>query len=161
MEPPLQKRFDVLTAIHRASYFQWLRTAVSLWPEASQRALVAAYWTEVGHDTAGNYLKHIDRSKPLPGEVAKNVVFSSICMGEDAALIGGEGSEVYVEHKNCPWYEWHAKMNRLDQDQLGCDTWIQTLVSDINRDLESSVRWETIKSLPEGDDTCLRRFWSE
>jgi hypothetical protein len=160
LEPPLQKRFDILTAIHRASYFQWLTTAGHLCPEVSQPELVASYWEEVGHDTARNYLKHIDRRVSLPGEIARNVVFSSICMGEDAVLINGEGDEAWVEHRGCPWFDWHVRMDRLDQDLLGCDKWIETLVEDINHELQGSVCWETIESLPQGDGICLRRFWS-
>lgn len=161
MVPRLEKRFEVLSAIHRASYFQWLRTAASVCPEASQRELVATFWREVGHDTARNYLSHIDPSNPLPQEIAANVVFSSVCMGEDAVLIEGDQNEAFVEHKNCPWFEWHARTGMLDQDQFGCDTWIETLVTDINDDLQSNVQWETIRSLPQGDNVCLRRFWED
>lgn len=161
-KPPLQKKLDILSQIHRASHFQWLRAAKALCPQVDERELVVRYWTEVGHETARNYLKHIDPDGPLPRQIAENCVFSSVCMGEDAILVEGkDDKEAFVQHNGCPWFEWHKRMDRLDQDQPGCDKWIEIFMADINQELGTKINWETIKSLPHGDDVCLRRFWVE
>jgi hypothetical protein len=77
MEIPLEKKYNVLSQIQRASHFEWLRAAKELCPDVSELDLVLKYWEIVGHDTAKNYLKHLDPEKPLPEQVAKNYVFSS------------------------------------------------------------------------------------
>ncbi len=43
----------------------------------------------------------------------------------------------------------------------GCDAWFQTLVDEINRELGTRLRVETLETLPEGGDSCLRRLWLE
>lgn len=162
MGPTLQRKFDILTQIHRASHFEWLGAIKAICPEVNERELVLRFWADAGHDTARSYVKHIDPSQPLPRQIAANIVFSSVCMGEDAVLVEGiDDQEAFVRHSACPWFEWHVRTGRTDDDQPGCDMWIGTLVADINRELASEIEWETISSLPQGDEVCLRRFWLE
>ena len=40
-------------------------------------------------------------------------------------------------------------------------SYIQTIVDDINKELGTNIKIETQKSLPDGDDCCLRRIWVE
>jgi hypothetical protein len=162
MEIPLEKKYNVLSQIQRASHFEWLRAAKELCPDVSELDLVLKYWEIVGHDTAKNYLKHLDPEKPLPEQVAKNYVFSSQSMGENAEFVEGKDeNEAFAQHVGCPWFEWHQRLDKLDQDQAGCDMWLETFVDDINKELGTNLKWETMKSIPAGDRICLRRFWIE
>ncbi|MEE9224074.1 MAG: hypothetical protein V3U51_04935 [Thermoplasmata archaeon] len=162
MDIPLEKKFNMLSQIQRASHFEWLRAAKELCPDVSELDLVLKFWEIVGHDTAKNYLKHLDPEKPLPEQIAKNFVFSSQAMGEDAEFVEGKDEkEAFAQHVGCPWFEWHQRLDKLDQDQAGCDKWLETFVDDINKELGTNLKWETVKSIPKGDEVCLRRFWVE
>jgi hypothetical protein len=160
MDIPLEKKYNMLSQIQRASHFEWLRAAKELCPDVSELELVLKFWEIVGHDTAENYLKHLDPEKPLPEQIAKNFVFSSQSMGEDAEFVEGKDEkEAFAQHVGCPWFEWHQRLDKLDQDQAGCDMWLKTFIDDLNKVLGSNVKWETVKSIPNGDEICLRRFW--
>lgn len=162
MEIQLEKKFNMLSQIQRASHFEWLRAAKELCPSVSELDLVLKFWEIVGHDTAKSYLRHLDPEKPLPEQIARNFVFSSQSMGEDAEFIEGEDEkEAFAQHTGCPWFEWHQRLDKLDQDQPGCDKWLETFIEDINKELGSNIKWETVKSIPNGNDVCLRRFWVE
>ncbi|MFQ6015253.1 MAG: hypothetical protein ACE5NP_07410 [Anaerolineae bacterium] len=163
MEIPLEKRYDILNQIVRASHFEWLAAAKALAGEGvSELDLVLEYWEIVGHDTARSYLKRLNPNQPLPRQIAENFAFSSLCMGEDVVVVEGEDDqEAFVQHNGCPWYEWHMRQGKLEQDQPGCDKWVEVFMADINKELSSDVKWQTLKSLPNGDDVCLRRFWVE
>jgi hypothetical protein len=83
-------------------------------------------------------------------------------MGEDAKFIRGENdNEAFVQHEGCPWFTWHERLDLLDEDQPGCDKWFETTIEDINKALGTEVKFETMKSLPDGSDMCLRRIWVE
>jgi hypothetical protein len=162
MEIPVEKKFHVLSEIVRASHFEWLRAVKALAPQLDEAELVREYWQEVGRDTAQAYLPHIDREKPLPEQVARSFSFSSQCMGEDCGVKPGKDeNEYFAEHTACPWFERHKKEGKPELDLPGCDAWLQAVVAGINEELGSNLRVETLKSLPDGDDVCLRRFWVE
>ncbi len=162
MDMPLEKKFKMMSNILRATHFEWRRAALASCPDADPKELVMKFWEEVGHDTAAAYLKQIDPSKPLPRQLAQNTVFSSLCMDEDAKIVEGkDDQESYVHHDGCPWYDWHKRLDLLEEDQAGCDHWFRTFTKDINEKLGTDVKWETQKCLAGGDDICLRRFWVE
>jgi len=159
---PVEKKFHVLCEITRASHFEWLRAVRALAPELDLSELVRRYWQEVGRDTAVAYLRHIDPQKPLPEQIARSFAFSSQCMGENCTVKPGrDDSEYFAEHTGCPWFDWHKKEGLLEMDRMRCDAWLGAIVEDANKSLNSKLKAETLKSLPDGDDTCLRRFWVE
>ena len=83
-------------------------------------------------------------------------------MGEDAEIINeGNPNEIFVRHNGCPWFNWHIKSNALSEDRPGCDIWFNTVIADINKELETNIKIETLKSLPEGDSSCVRKIWVE
>lgn len=162
MEIPIEKRFKILSQIHRASYFDWIEAVKEIYPGVDELELVLKFWEKVAEGTAKNYLKHLDLNKPLPRQIAKNFVWSSLCMGEDAELIEGKNqNECFARHNDCPWFHWHKRLGKLEFDQKGCDMWLNTLIRIINKELGTNIKDETLKSLPNGDGVCLRRFFVE
>lgn len=160
MDMPVEKKFNFLSQVQRASHFEWRRAAMKHAPGVDPLELVKEFWRESGHDTAEGYLRRIDKNKPIPRQLAENTAFSSVAMGEDAKVVPGkDDSECFLKHDACPWYDWHKRLNLLEEDQPGCDEWFITFVADINKALGTNVKFETLKSLPAGDDCCLRRFW--
>jgi hypothetical protein len=156
------KRFELLANIMRASHFEWRRAALALCPELSPDHLVKRYWEEVGRDTARYYLTKIDRAAPLARQVAALVVSSSVAMGETAEVLdAGREGHYYVRHTECPWYTWHKREDLLEEDQLGCDHWLETVIREINTALGASLRFRTTESLPGGGTSCLRLLWEE
>lgn len=157
-----EKRFELLANIMRASHFEWRRAVASLCPDLDPTEAVKRYWEEVGKDTAAFYLKKIDSTKNVAEQLAALYVASSVAMGEDAAVVQstvpGEGM---ARHEACPWFDWHKREGLLHEDQVGCDHWLHTVVSEINRALGTSLCFETVESLPAGGSSCLRRFWEE
>lgn len=160
MDP--QKQFELLSNIMRASHFEWRRAALALNPDLDPMDLVKKYWKEVGIDTAKFYLKKIDPKKDLAAQVASLFVSSSVAMGEDAEVLDkSTDGKCQARHNDCPWFHWHKREGLLQEDQVGCDHWLKTVVDEINAALNSSLRFETVETLPGGGSCCLRRFWEE
>ncbi len=156
------KRFDLLANIMRASHFEWRRAVQSLCPDVDPTEAVKRFWEEAGKDTAAFYLKKIDPDDDLPAQVAALYVASSVAMGEDAAIVPSQNpGESMARHQACPWYDWHKREGLLEEDQVGCDRWLETVVDEINKSLGTNLRFETVESLPTGGNSCLRRFWEE
>ena len=159
---PIEKKFKILTEITRAQHFAWHEAVRQLCPDVDVAKVTDKMWEVTGHETARAYLKRLDRAKPLAPQIAGSIVWSSQCMGEDAALEVTEGKdEAFVRHADCPWFHWHKRLGLLHEDQPGCDLWFQTTIDDINKELGTKIRMETQQSLPAGQSCCLRRFWVE
>ena len=156
MEYSLEKKFNTLCQITRAAHFEWRATLKELSPDLDTKEAVLKYWTIVGHDTAKAYLKKIDATKPVLNQLAQLIVDSSLAMGENARLSEINEKELYFEHLDCPWYQWHKKYNALEEDQPGCDQWLKTIIDDINNALGIHITFETTSSLPSGGSSCRR-----
>ncbi len=154
------KRFELLANIMRASHFEWRRAVASLCPDLDPTDAVKKYWEEVGKDTAAFYLTKIDRDKNIAAQLAELYVASSVAMGEDAAVVESTvPGESLARHEACPWYDWHKREGLLKEDQVGCDWWLKTVADEINAELGTNLKFETVESLPAGGSCCLRRFW--
>ncbi len=162
---PVEKRFAVLCGIVRAQHFAWREAVCRSCPDVDPSVAVIRMWENTGKQTAKAYLKRIDRTRALAPQVARSIVSSSESMGEEAAVelpAGKEkGDEAFVRHTSCPWFDWHRRLDLIAEDRPGCDAWFQTLVDEINRELGTRLCVETLETLPEGGDTCLRRLWLE
>ncbi len=159
---PVEKKFKILVQIARASHFAWHEAVAQSCPDAKMLDVVNKMWEVTAHDTAKAYIRKLDKGKPLPAQVAGSFVWSSLTMGEEAELVAGkDDKEAFVKHNGCPWFEWHKRCNLLEEDRPGCDTWFFVVVDDINKALGTNLKIETTKSLPDGDDTCVRRIWVE
>jgi len=156
-----KKKFELLADILRASHFEWRRAALAASPGLDPEELIKRFWEEVGKDTARFYLKKIDPEKDLAGQVADLFVSSSTVMGEQAEVVAAPEGESQVVHHDCPWFHWHKKEGVLEEDQVGCDHWLATVVKEINKSLDRGLRFETLESLPGGAHCCRRRFWEE
>jgi hypothetical protein len=159
---PIEKRFRILVEISRASHFAWREAALRCCPDVDAAKLVNTMWEITGVQTAESYVKHIDPDGDVARQVAESIIWSSRCMGEDVELeVGKAPGEYLVRHRACPWHRWHEKQGLLPEDRPGCDRWFASTLDTINEKLGTSLRFETLSALPEGDDCCLRRIWSE
>ncbi|MBT3663816.1 MAG: hypothetical protein HN927_03745 [Candidatus Marinimicrobia bacterium] len=154
----LEQKFNLLSQITRASHFEWREAFIKMFPDLDPAEAVMNYWEIVGQDTARAFLKRIDRDKPVAPQIAEMIVNSSLAMGETAEMVQENDGKMRLVHGACPWYDWHKKYDALEEDQPGCDCWIQTIVKDINQELNTHVRVETLSSLPAGDENCTRIF---
>ena len=162
-EIPVEKRFAVLCQITRAQHFAWRQAVVELCPEVDPSAVVDRMWEITGVDTAAAYIRRLDPDAPLAAQVAAGIAWSSASMGEDAVVEPGEAGkdEVYLRHVACPWAEWHGKHDLLAEDRPGCDAWFRSTLAQVGAAAKKELRFETLQSLPEGADSCLRRIWVE
>jgi hypothetical protein len=159
---PLEQRFRVLVEICRASHFAWREAVARRCPGVNPTEVVNEMWEITGVQTAEAYLKRLDPAGDLPRQVAESIVWSSVCMGEDASVDRGERpGEYFVRHDACPWHRWHRKTALLPEDRPGCDVWFDAAIRTINEELGTKLRYETLSALPEGADRCLRRIWLE
>lgn len=157
---PIEKKFNILSQITRAQHFAWRSAVEDMFPDADMEAVVNRMWQITGVETGKSYLRRIDPGRPLPEQVAASIVWSSESMGECAELVkGGNDSEAFVKHTGCPWFDWHKRLGLLPEDQPGCDNWFRALLETVNRELGTELKFETIESLPEGGDSCLRRIY--
>ena len=158
----IEKKYAVLANIMRASHFQWRRTALAVNPNIDPIDLVNRYWDEVGKDTAQYYVRMIDPAGDLAEQFAALFVSSSVIMGEDAEEIAQSAAgREQVRHNSCPWYDWHQREGLLAEDLGGCNHFLQVVVDGVNAALGTSLRFETVESLPGGGSCCLRQFWEE
>lgn len=158
-EIPVEKKFSVLCQISRAQHFAWRNAVAEMCPGAKTEEVVNKMWAITGIETGKSYLKRMDPKRPLPIQIAKSIVWSSNCMGEDAEVVEGKNeSEAFVRHNGCPWFEWHKQLSLLPEDRPGCDTWFGALIQVINRKMNTKIKFETIEALPDGGDCCLRRI---
>jgi hypothetical protein len=159
---PLQEKFDVLCKIARAQHFAWRDAVGQLFPDTDTSEVVARMWEVTGAQTARAYARHIDTSRPVPPQVAECIGWSSLCMGEDVEITASaDGSEGYVRHLDCPWFHWHKKLDLLDEDLKGCDTWFLSTIDALGKELGLRIRVETLEALPRGEACCSRRIWLE
>jgi hypothetical protein len=159
---PIEKKFEILVEITRASHFAWREAVLRRCPEVDAREVVNEMWEITGVQTAESYVKHLDSSRSLPEQIAASIVWSSRCMGEDARLEEGERpGEYLVKHAGCPWHRWHEKLGLLAEDRPGCDRWFDATIRTVNSKLGTKLRFETLSALPDGGDCCLRRIWEE
>jgi len=161
MDIPAEERFRVLCEITRAQHFAWREAALALAPQLDAGELTRKMWEITGVQTARAYLKRLDPDQPLALQVARSIAWSSACMGEDVTVQPGEGDEAFVKHTACPWFQWHKRLDLLEEDRPGCDMWFRTVVDQINEALGTNIRLETTNSLPDGGDCCRRRIWVE
>lgn len=155
----LEHRFKMLSEISRAQHFAWRQAVAELCPDVDTRAVVLRMWQVTGVETANSYAKRLDTEAPLPEQVARSIVWSSDCMGEEARVEPGENeAEAYVRHTACPWQKWHARCDLIDEDRPGCDQWFESMMTTLNEKLGSNLSFETLSTLPEGADSCLRRI---
>jgi hypothetical protein len=159
---PIEKKFKALVAIHRASHFAWREAALRCCPEIDSQQLVNEMWEITGVQTGEAYLKRLDASEDLPRQIAASIVWSSVCMGEEAILEEGtRPGESFVKHVDCPWHRWHERFGLLREDRPGCDRWFEATIRTINERLGTRIHFETLSALPDGGIYCLRRIWEE
>ena len=108
---PIEKKFDILAQITRASHFAWREAALKCCPDVDPQTLVDTMWDITGVQTGQAYLKRLDPEGDLAKQVAASVVWSSQTMGEDAQLKQNEAGEWCVEHEDCPWVHWHKRLD--------------------------------------------------
>ena len=162
MDIPIEKRFRVLVEITRASHFAWRQAVERCCPEVDPQTVVNEMWDITGVETAQAYLKRLDPAGDVARQVAESIVWSSVCMGEDAVLEEGDRPGVFlVRHRACPWHRWHGKNRLLDEDRPGCDTWFEAMIRTLNEELGTTLCFATDSALPEGGEFCLRRIWQE
>lgn len=152
----------MLSDILRASHFEWRRAALAACPGMDPKDMVRAYWREVAGDTAEYYARKIDPAGDVALQFAQLVVASSRAMNEDAVADGKDdlGREVVI-HRHCPWLDWHRRQDLLDEDRLGCDEWLFTTIALLNVRLGTTLRAETIETMPDGACCCRRAIWTE
>lgn len=159
---PLEKRFTVLCEIVRAQHFAWREAVSTLCPGIDPRTVVERMWEITGRESARAYLRRLDSSQPLAPQVAASIAFASACMGETVEVeVSGDRDEAFVRHRDCPWLRWHRMNDLLGEDRPGCDRWFVATVEGINRELGTSLKVETLGTLPDGDPCCVRRLWRD
>ncbi len=154
------KKFAILCQITRAQHFAWREAVVAVAPDVDPVEIVTKMWEVTGKQTGGSYARRLDAGRDLPRQVAECIAWSSDSMGDDARVeLSDDTDDAFVRHCGCPWYQWHARKDLLAEDRPGCDAWIGATLGEINKKLGSDLRFETLASMPDGDDSCLRRIW--
>lgn len=157
-----KKKINLLSNIMRASHFEWRRAALALNPDLDPKDLVRQFWTEVAADTAKFYVRNMDPKGDVARQFAELFVGSSQAMDEDCTYTGTDAKGCHtVAHTDCPWFHWHKKLDLLDEDQFGCDLWLEKTADEVNATLGTNIRFATEETIPAGGAACRRRFWVE
>jgi len=72
----------------------------------------------------------------------------------------GNPFEVFIKWERCPWPTFAKEYGvKMQEDLLGCDRILQSILSDVNIFFNVNYKIETLKAIPRGEGMCLRRLY--
>ncbi len=147
------------------TYYRWRRAALDLaGPDADPM--------EVGLKTAGIMGEEIGKGL-LPrlnwlkgeeawlGNLARAIAANWANQGAIVTVEKGEsGTEIFIKWTRCPWPTFAKEYGvAMEEDVQCCDRVLETLLEDVNLFFNVNYKIETLKAIPRGQGTCVRRLY--
>lgn len=149
----------------RRAFYTWRAAAIELAGEGADKTAIALKaWETRGNDAAKSYYPRINLAKgSLAEQVGQLLVGSWRTQGAVVKMRKSENpNEVFVVWERCPWPTAAKNYGApMSEDVAGCDLMLQTAVADIASFINRKVHIETLKAIPRGEGTCVRRIWIE
>ena len=149
----------------KATHYEWRQTALELaGPDADPIVIALKFWEIAGKDLAKGFLPTLNKSKgeeALMMSVARLLAATGTANGAVVKVEKGESpDELFIKWERCPWPTSVKRYGAsMKEDLLGCDKFLQTIVSEFNGFLDTNFKLETQKAIPSGNGMCLRRLY--
>ncbi len=150
---------------NRRTFYQSRAAAIEMAAEGTDETAVALKaWEFKGKDVAKSYFPRVRLDKPnFVENIAKLFVNSWRNQGAVVKVEpGADENEVFIIWERCPW-PTTAKQHGapMAEDVAGCDLALQTTIADVGLFANRKLKIETLKAIPRGEGTCVRRLWLE
>lgn len=149
----------------RRFFYLWRQTALQLLGDKADPMDVALKaWENIGLDTAKSYFPRIDLSRPnWLQAIAGSFVGTWMMRGAQIHMEkGASDNEVLLVWERCPFPTTAKQYGAsMAEDLAGCDKGLQTTVEQLALFTNRKLRIETLKAIPKGQGTCVRRLWVE
>ncbi|MDH5696088.1 MAG: hypothetical protein OEZ00_05730 [Dehalococcoidia bacterium] len=154
-------------SVIKTTFYEWRQTALELaGPDANPLDIILKFWEIAGKDVGKNFFPALNM---LKGEeafmvsLARALAGTGIANGAVVKVEKGENpNEVFIKWERCPWPTFAKRYGAsMEEDLLGCDKFLQTIVDEVNLFFNTNFKLETQKAIPKGQGVCLRRLYKE
>ena len=151
----------------KSTFYEWRQTALELvGANANPLDIVLKFWEIAGKDVAKNFLPALNMRKGEDAfmmNLSRALAGTGIANGAVVKVEKGEGlGEVFIRWERCPWPTFAKRYGAsMEEDLLGCDKFLQTIVDEVNLFFNTNLKLETQKAIPRGNGMCLRRLYRE
>jgi hypothetical protein len=149
----------------RRAFYAWRAAAIEMAGEgADETAIALKAWETRGKDVAKTYFPRINLEKgSVVEQIAKLYVNSWRNQGAVVKLQKSENpDEVFIVWERCPWPTAAKNYGApMTEDVAGCDLLLQTALADVSLFINRNLKIETLKAIPRGEGSCVRRLWLE
>lgn len=150
---------------NRRTFYQSRAAAIEMAAEGTDETAVALKaWEFKGKDVAKSYFPRVRLDKPnFVENIAKLFVNSWRNQGAVVKVEpGADENEVFIIWERCPWPTTAKNYGApMAEDVAGCDLALQTTIADVGLFANRKLKIETLKAIPRGEGTCVRRLWLE
>ena len=156
----LEQKYQALCNIMRAQHHAWREAVKQRCPHTPVTDVLKTMWEIAGEEAGEAFYRGIDKSQPIPPQVAEAIKTSWEVMGQHPGVECTEsGEEAHVTQVGCPWFAWHVKHDLVEEDRVGCDAWFDGVLSRLNARLGTNIAVETCETLPEiwADSLSVKR----
>jgi hypothetical protein len=163
--PKLHNTLISAQSVIKSTFFEWRQTALELvGPTANPLDIVLKFWEIAGKDVAKNFLPILNilkGDKAFMIDLARTLASTGIVNGAVVKVEESENpNEVLIKWERCPWPTFAKRYGvSMEEDLLGCDKFLQTILAQPNLFFNKNLRIETQKAIPRGDGICLRRLY--
>ncbi len=147
------------------AYFRWRKAAVQMAGDGADPREIALRAAEVTGGEIGRAL--LPRLNWLKGEqgwlgaLGKQIASHWINQGALVKVGPGETeNELLVTWTRCPWPTYHKDYGApMEEDVQCCDRILESLMQDVNLFFNVDYKIETLKAIPRGQGSCVRRIY--
>ncbi len=163
----LHNALGLSQGITKSTHYQWRQTALELaGPKVNPVDVTLKFWEIAGKDIAKNFLPTLSIQKgeeTLMLNLARALAGTGIANGAVVKVEKGEGpDEIFLKWERDPWPIFAKRYGAsMEEDLLGADKFLQTIVSEVNLFFNTNFKLETLKAIQKGDSTTLRRLYKD
>ncbi len=163
----LHNALSLSQGVTKSTHYQWRRTALELaGPNVNPIDVTLKFWEIAGKDIAKNFLSALSILKgeeTLMMNLARALAATGIANGAVVKVEKGESpDEIWLKWERDPWPIFAKRYGAsMEEDLLGADKFLQTIVSEVNLFFNTNFKLETLKAIQKGDSTTLRRLYKD
>ena len=153
--------------ITKSTHYEWRQTALEIaGPDVNPVDITLKFCEIAGKDVSKNFFPALSL---LKGEEAFMMSLAGALAGTgiaNGAVVKVEKSqslgEVFIKWERDPWPIFAKRYGAsMEEDILGADKFLQTIVSEVNHFFNTNFKLETLKAIQRGDGTTLRRLYKD
>ncbi len=163
----LHNALSLSQGVTKSTHYEWRQTALELaGPNVNPIDITLKFWEIAGKDIAKNFLPILSILKgeeALMMNLARALAGTGIANGAVVKVEKGEGPhEIFLKWERDPWPIFAKRYGAsMEEDLLGADKFLQTIVSEVNLFFNTNFKLETLKAIQKGDGISLRRLYQD